>query len=172
VAESASLLDADRLAELERRLDQLTGRRDGLLVFAVLFSGLAVLGAIVGIGFGLRAIDESKDNAAWSGAERRVTTDAAGENQGGAGTLELVAKGIAFDKTTLTAPAGSVSFRFDNQDQGVPHNLHVSGNGVDEKTDIQGGPTTQALTLEVTAGSYTYVCDVHPQQMKGQLTVT
>lgn len=43
---------------------------------------------------------------------------------------------------------------------------------MDEQTEIVVGPVIQ--TLEVTFGSpgeYTYVCDVHPQQMEGTITV-
>jgi len=87
-------------------------------------------------------------------------------------TLRLTAQGIAFDKRTLTASAGTVSLRFDNQDAGIPHNVHVSGNGVDDKTEVDNGPTTQTLQLRLEPGAYTYVCDVHPQQMRGELSVT
>lgn len=98
--------------------------------------------------------------------------DTTGVADGDGATLELAAKEIAFDKNDLTAAAGSVTIAFDNQDDGIMHNLHVTGSGVDEKTEIETGPTTQTLPLDLDPGSYSYVCDVHPQQMKGDLEVT
>lgn len=92
---------------------------------------------------------------------------------GGTGeSLQLVARAIKFSTSTLTARAGRVTITYDNQDSAPPHNLHVSGNGVDEKTRIQTGPRTQRLTVTLRPGTYRYVCDVHPSQMKGELTVT
>lgn len=114
---------------------------------------------------------DSDERAAGNG-ERPTTTADGGTTAVPGSTLELTAKGIAFDKTALTASAGAVSIRFDNQDAGIPHNLHVSGSGVDAKTEIEEGPATQTLDLDLEAGTYSYVCDVHPQQMKGELNVT
>jgi len=98
----------------------------------------------------------------------RATTgpaDAAGK------VLELSAENIAFSTSSLEAGAGEVTIRFANNDDGVPHNLHVTGGGVDEKTDIEPGPVTQRLEMTLPSGAYSYVCDVHPQQMTGQLTI-
>lgn len=121
--------------------------------FAMLFAALAFVGAACG--------SDSDDVA------QRDTT--LGE---GSGRLELVAEDTAFDQTELAADAGALVISFDNRDDGIMHNLHVTGDGVDEKTDIETGPTTQTLELELDAGTYSYTCDVHPQQMKGELTVT
>lgn len=113
---------------------------------------------------------DSDEPAAQSG--QRPTTTAERGGAGPGSTLELTAQGIAFDKAALRASPGAVSIRFHNQDQGIPHNLHVSGTGLDDKTEIEAGPTTQTLDLSLRTGTYSYVCDVHPQQMTGQLTVT
>lgn len=92
-------------------------------------------------------------------------------NDAGA-TLQLSAEKVAFSAATLEAKAGQVTIQFDNKDDGVPHNLHVTGNGIDEKTDVESGPVTQRLTLDAESGTFTFVCDVHPQQMTGDLVVT
>lgn len=91
---------------------------------------------------------------------------------GGGSKIELAAKNTTFDQTDLAASAGTVTIAFDNQDDGVSHNLHVTGPGVDEKTEIEAGPIEQTLELELEPGTYSYVCDVHPQQMTGELEVT
>ncbi len=86
--------------------------------------------------------------------------------------LELTADQVAFDKVSLQTGAGAVSIRFNNQDEGIAHNLHVVGSGVDNRTEITPGPARQSLDLDLDAGRYSYVCDVHPQQMTGVLTVS
>lgn len=43
----------------------------------------------------------------------------------------------------------------------------------DARTEIESGPVVQTLTFTAPAeGSFTFVCDVHPAQMVGTLTVT
>ena len=91
-------------------------------------------------------------------------------------TLAVIGKDIAFDRTTLEAPAGAVVIEFDNQDKDIPHNFHVfsgggpAGQSVD-LTRIVEGPIQQTLSLELAPGAYFYQCDVHPSQMKGTLNV-
>lgn len=104
-------------------------------------------------------------------ADRGGAGNDGGTAADGAAELELVGKGTAFDTAELTASPGAVTITFDNQDDGISHNLHVTGDGVDERTDIESGPTTQTLELDLDEGTYTYVCDVHPQEMEGELTV-
>jgi plastocyanin len=98
-----------------------------------------------------------------------------GNRAGGSPTqLTLVAENIAFDTETLTAPVGEeVTIEYDNRDD-VPHNLHIlTEDGEEPATEIETGPVTQTLTFTIDeAGSYTYVCDVHPQQMTGTLQVS
>lgn len=89
--------------------------------------------------------------------------------------VTIVAKDTAFDKTTIDAKSGEpLTITYDNRDEAITHNLHVKGaTGGDAMTDIEAGPITQ--TLEVTfgdAGQFEYLCDVHPQQMTGTITVS
>lgn len=84
----------------------------------------------------------------------------------GATDVAIVAKDIAWDKAALSAPAGRVTFYADNRDT-VLHNFHVKDVGVFSM------PASHAAsgTFELKAGTYEYVCDLHPD-MKGTLTVT
>ena len=95
------------------------------------------------------------------------------DTKGNGSAATVVGDNIAFDNTELTAAAGEpLEITFDNRDDGIPHNIHVRDNGVDEKTEITAGPSTQRL--EVTfdqAGAYRFFCDVHPAQMNGTITV-
>ena len=96
---------------------------------------------------------------------------------GGGSTVTIAAVNILFDKTKLTASAGTVKIEFDNKDGGIPHNINVfDGKDASAKslgaTAIEAGPVKQELTLELKAGSYFYQCDVHPTTMIGTLTVS
>ena len=92
-------------------------------------------------------------------------------------TLRLGAKDILFDVDRLDAPAGAVAIELDNQDGGVPHNLHVhrgsdaTGDSVGN-TELEAGPVKQKLELELDSGEYFYVCDAHPTTMTGTLVVS
>jgi len=91
-------------------------------------------------------------------------------------SLVLVASNILFDKKDLSAAAGTVTLDLDNQDAGVPHNLHVfsgtSATGASlGATALEAGPIRQSLKLELAKGQYSFVCDVHPTTMTGTITV-
>jgi mono/diheme cytochrome c family protein/plastocyanin len=100
---------------------------------------------------------------------------APGESQAPAGTiLELLALNVAFDKTELSAPADEV-FRIalDNQDAGIPHNVEIKGaNGQSVfKGEIFSGVAVKTYDVPaLAAGTYQFVCSVHPN-MIGTLKV-
>ena len=55
------------------------------------------------------------------------------------------------------------------QDYATLHNFDLTGPGVSKATDIDGtGDTT--WTIDVTNGTYRYVCDAHPTVMRGSFT--
>jgi plastocyanin len=54
-------------------------------------------------------------------------------------------------------------------DNSIDHNFHLRGPGVDQASDIEGMGTV-TWTVTITDGTYTYVCDAHPVQMKGSFT--
>jgi hypothetical protein len=55
-------------------------------------------------------------------------------------------------------------------DNEITHNFHLRGPGVDQGTDIEG-TTTVTWTVTFTDGTYTFLCDAHPVQMRGTFTV-
>jgi plastocyanin len=84
----------------------------------------------------------------------------------------ITAKNVAFKPTKISAPVGQeLEVTFDNQDNGVAHNLHFKT--PDEvKTDVKSGVDKETLKFTVSkGGTYDYVCDVHPA-MKGELKVS
>ena len=104
-----------------------------------------------------------------------TTEDTGGGGGGDAVTIMLAADpggDLAFDQTELTAAAGEVTIEFMN-DSGIPHNVEVEGNGVEEVSDtITEGSTSLTLTLE--PGEYEFYCAVPGHReggMEGTLTV-
>jgi hypothetical protein len=54
-------------------------------------------------------------------------------------------------------------------DNAIDHNFHLGGPGVDQATAVEGMGTF-TWTVTITDGTYTFVCDAHPTQMKGSFT--
>ena len=55
-------------------------------------------------------------------------------------------------------------------DQSALHNFHLIGPGVDQATDLEGTGTA-TWTVTFVDGTYKFMCDAHPVQMKGSFTV-
>jgi plastocyanin len=65
-------------------------------------------------------------------------------------------------------PAGT--YTIEVRDQSTMHNFHLSGPGVDERTDVETvGVVTWTVTLQ-DRSRYTYVCDPHNTTMRGSFT--
>ena len=97
-----------------------------------------------------------------------------GRGGGGGETLTVTADPggeISWDKTELSAKAGSVTLKLVNQSD-IPHAIEVEGNGVEEETDTVTGKDAE-VTVDLKAGEYEYYCpvDSHRETMKGTLTV-
>jgi len=88
--------------------------------------------------------------------------------------VTVAAKDIQFVQTSFTAPADTpFGLALDNQDAGVPHNIQIkdsTGASV-YKGEIFNGVATKVYDVPaLPAGSYTYICDVHPT-MTGTATL-
>lgn len=105
------------------------------------------------------------------------STAIAGTTATASTSLTVIGKNISFDRTSLTASPGKVVVTFDNQDPQTVHNFHLfrgdspSGESLG-MTELKQGPNRQTLSLDLAPGTYFFHCDVHPDQMKGILTVT
>lgn len=92
-----------------------------------------------------------------------------------AATVGLAAENLAFDRSSLRFPAGAVvAITLDNRDPGILHNVAIypagAGDPVFRGETFTGIQTVTYLLGPLAAGSYRYVCDVHPT-MSGTLTV-
>jgi plastocyanin len=90
-----------------------------------------------------------------------------------AGELKIAAKNIAFNPTTLQAPAGKpFTIVFDNQ-EAAPHNVAIYDSPAKSKVlfaepPVAGPKTVTYKVPALPAGSYPFVCQVHPN-MTGTL---
>ena len=92
----------------------------------------------------------------------------AGSPAGGAG-LQISANGLKFDKSELQAPANTAfKIAFENK-EAVPHNVAIPSKQF--VGEVFSGPGTRTYDVpSLPAGSYEYICSVHPD-MKGTLVV-
>jgi plastocyanin len=99
-----------------------------------------------------------------------------GEGGGGAGQpVVITAQALAFDTSELVLPpAGEAVITFENQDQGVPHNVAIyteqGGDPIFQGEIIAGPDTIEYRFPPPEPGTYYFQCDVHPQ-MSGSVTV-
>lgn len=92
---------------------------------------------------------------------------------GGGNSVDVKTENFAFDPSEITVPAGEpITFNFTNADS-VSHTFTLY---VDEEFTqaIEGGSATRD-TPEITVafvapGAYFFRCEIHPEQMQGELT--
>ncbi len=104
-----------------------------------------------------------------SAAPGEKSTPPAGGSTGP--TVAVVAKDIKFVNPSVSVKAGAAfAIDFDNQD-GAPHNIAISDAGGAKvfKGDIVSSSKVTYQVPALAAGTYTFICEVHPD-MKGTIT--
>ena len=138
------------------------------MVIGVLAGVLAL--AAAGCGGG----DDEGDGSASATTAAPETTSAPGTTAaaggGGEDELQLAASGTAWDTTSFKLTSGTnYSIQVDNQD-GVQHNFTFEEAQAD--VDIPANEDATVTFTAPAAGSYEFVCAIHPAAMKGTITVT
>jgi plastocyanin len=98
---------------------------------------------------------------------------------GGSGTasdaLQLSAQSIQYSTNQLHAPAGrAFTIEFENGDSGISHNVDIldaSNTSIFKGAIFPGVATETYKVPALKAGTYSFICDVHPNIMTGTLTV-
>ena len=91
--------------------------------------------------------------------------------------MNISASGVKFEQSELTVAAGApFQIQFENKDAGTPHNvaIHQGGPTGPElfKGEIFNGVAAKDYQVNaLQAGTYSFVCDVHPN-MTGTLTAS
>jgi len=117
--------------------------------------------------------NEFTSASASPGASTGAGGSAAPSANPNAEVVDISASGVAFSTDKLTAPASAAfTIHFDNQDAGIQHNVAIKDSAGAEvfKGEIFPGPGTRDYAVPaLKAGTYTFVCTVHPN-MTGTLT--
>jgi AsmA family protein len=157
------------------------------LLFALTLSAVALAAAACSAdtapGWTYAAPTEAPSAAASSGASAAPggsasaapggSASAAPSGSGAGGAVQISALNIAFEQTSVTAPADApFTINFNNK-EAVPHNVDVkdSSGASKFKGDVFSGPKEVDYQVPaLSAGDYTFVCDVHAN-MTGTLKV-
>jgi plastocyanin len=91
-----------------------------------------------------------------------------GGDGGGGGAVTLTAANFAFQPESLTAAVGD-TIEFTNEDD-AKHNITAEDAGLDE--DVDAASSTTVDLADVEPGTYDFICEYHPDSMKGTLEVT
>ena len=96
----------------------------------------------------------------------------------GGNNITVTAAGMAFDTNSITVSAGAhVTITFQNNDNGIPHNMAFYTSSAATTIIYQGARTTGVSTVTytfdapTTPGTYFFRCDVHPTTMTGSFIV-
>ena len=108
--------------------------------------------------------------AACGDTEGPSSTPTSGCKEASGGEVTLVAEDVRWDTDCVRSAAGPLTIVVDNRDDGANHNLHLPTADGSPATELEPGPSQQELEVDLTPGSYEYICDIHPN-MVGTLTV-
>ncbi|MET0729524.1 MAG: multicopper oxidase domain-containing protein [Acidimicrobiales bacterium] len=135
-------------------------KRDGMFALAITVAVLALFAAVVAIGLGWRAIDESKVNTASSSSDGA----AAGE--------QAMVSLTEFAVTPVTVGAGGSLHVMD--DGAIAHNLVIEDTDL-RTPDLNAGDDAVLELADLEPGTYTMFCQVSGHReagMEAELTVT
>jgi cytochrome c oxidase subunit 2 len=114
----------------------------------------------------------------WYAAQKAGSQATPAPTEAGTVTLDISATSAAgFDQTSLSAAADTpLAVAFQNKDASVQHNFTLlaagpAGENLGGDPNAQPGSTQTYQIGRLKAGTYTYLCTIHPTTMTGTLTV-
>jgi plastocyanin len=119
--------------------------------------------AVIAVGLYL-AVRPGEEAAAGAGGPAPVTA------------VTMIATDNKFSLTAITIPVNTeITFTLENKGQAI-HNWHVLNlkdkDGKDITTQLLSGGKSETIKFTVTqTGTFDFLCDVHPVEMRGKLTV-
>lgn len=90
------------------------------------------------------------------------------------GTIAIRTESFDYDPDCVTLAGDRLEVTYTNDERGVLHNFRLKGAVAEgpAATKLKSGPDTQSVTyVKLEAGTYTFICDIHPN-MVGQVVVT
>ena len=140
-------------------------------------AALALVSLTAACGGGTSGTASSSPSATTAPSSAAAPTGSASGGQTLTGTVGNPGQPDAFT-ITLTDGSGQPvtslkagSYQVKVSDPSAIHNFHLTGPGVEQKTTVPE-KTETTFTVDLQAGTYTYVCDPHPRNMKKEFTVT
>jgi plastocyanin len=146
---------------------------------AIGFTLVALLSVLALVGAGCGGDDDDTDTTTETTdttTTDTTTTDTETETtETGSALTGTVGPGFTITLTTADgAPVETLSagsYELQVEDMSSAHNFHLTGpGGVDVSTDV-GETGTQSFNVDVTSGTYEFVCDPHASQMNGSFEV-
>ncbi len=135
---------------------------------------LLVLSVLALMPFALAACGGDDEESGDTSAEETTAEDSGGASGGGVAVSAAPDGSLAFEETSLSAPAGSASFEFTNP-ASLPHDFCIESDGSEVGcTDLISDGDSSSLEADLEAGDYTYYCSVSGHReggMEGTLTV-
>jgi plastocyanin len=141
------------------------------------FALVAALAALALAAAGCGGDDEGGDDTTTITETTDTTTDTETTDTSEAGGALRGSVGPGFDISLTTEDGEPVTalapgtYELEIEDLSSAHNFHLTGPGADISTDV-AEEGTQTVSLSVTTGSYSFVCDPHAGQMNGSFEVS
>lgn len=152
-------------AVTEEEFTTLRRSSKGWAISAIGFGGFVLILILMFWKPSIPLIDSESPTAPAAPAATAVPDDAP--------VVEVAAETSTFSPQNLSAPADEAfNLVFDNRDSGVPHNVSISDDAgaVVLTGEVFNGVATRTYSVPaLKAGTYPFVCDVHPD-MTGTLT--